>query len=89
MGDGGSDQCNAREKLIGELPKVDCAVLGAAGGKGAAAWLEAHDGEAQAQWLTDDEFSAAVAARMAFTMQAGTTCMHRTAGGGACGANQT
>ena len=78
-------QARAKDRLMGELTKVECAVLRAAGGKGAGAWLEAHDGENEAQWLTDDEFSAAVAVRMALNMPAVTGCMHKTAGGGVCG----
>ena len=38
-------QARAKDKLMGELSKVECAILRAAGGKGAGAWLEAHDGE--------------------------------------------
>ena len=75
-----------REQVLQHLGPEESAILRGAGGRGAGAWLEAHDGgDVDRMWLTDAEFSAAMSIRMALTMTTECGCLHKTAGGARCG----
>jgi hypothetical protein len=77
-----------REQVLEQLGPEESAILRGAGGKGAGAWLEAHDGgDVERMWLTDAEFSAAMAIRMGLTMKVEAGCLHKTAAGMRCNQN--
>ena len=77
-----------REIVLAALSLEDKAILRAAGGKGAGAWLEAHDGrDVERLWLTDAEFGMAMGIRLAIVPNQTGGCRHRTAGGAQCGQN--